>query len=135
MIPLVRDAWLPSALSTMARTSPVFSCAARSTACSPSGRFQASVAADDEPFEIQAPVRVRLVEDVERPGEETVVEPVLAQNRHGVPLCSRLDRPPDRPPDKTERTGSRSRYMRQARTSEPASRPGTPPALPAAPRP
>src|SRR5690349_1713645 len=54
MIPLVRDAWLPSALSTMARTSPVLSCAARSTACSPSGRFQASVAADDEPFEIHA---------------------------------------------------------------------------------
>src|SRR5580704_191946 len=54
MIPLVRDAWLPSALSTMARTSPVFSCAARSTACSPSGRFQASVAADEEPFEIHA---------------------------------------------------------------------------------
>src|SRR6266487_5072099 len=49
MIPLVRDAWLPRAPSTMARTSPVLSCAARSTACSPSARFQASVAAAPPP--------------------------------------------------------------------------------------
>src|SRR5580704_16863977 len=104
MIPLVRDAWLPSALSTMARTSPVLSCAARSTACSPSGRFQASVAADEEPFEIHAqpPSGYGSLKTSNGPWKKPLWNQYWLKTGIESPCPHALDRPPDRPPEKTE---------------------------------